>query len=168
MATSEKNNICCFSGHRRIVASDALQIPELLSSLIDSLIKRGFTTFRAGGAIGFDTICALKVLEFKKERPELNVRLELCLPCKDQSSVFKSTERKIYEYVVTHADSVSYASDVYRAGCMHKRNRMLVDGADLCVAYLTSQKGGTAYTVSYAVQNGLEIINIRDLMKNKA
>ena len=88
----------------------------------------------------------------------------LCLPCKDQSSTFGSTGKAIYDYVLKYADKISYAEDVYKSGCMHKRNRMLVDGADLCVAYLTSSKGGTAYTVSYAEQNHIEVINIYDVL----
>ena len=43
---------------------------------------------------------------------------------------------------------------------MHKRNRHLVDNSSLCIAYLTKESGGTAYTVNYARQSGLTIINI--------
>ena len=45
-------------------------------------------------------------------------------------------------------------------GCMHKRNRHLVDNSSVCVCYLNKENGGTAYTVDYAGKKGLEIINL--------
>ena len=163
---TDNAKICCFSGHRQISPDCVIRLPALLDSLIDALIEKGYLTFRAGGAVGFDTICALKVLEMKKKYPSLDVRLELCLPCPEQASFFSDTEKAIYSYVLAQADDVRYASNVYRSGCMYHRNRMLVDGAQLCVAYLTSSKGGTAYTASYALEKGLEFINVYDMLKN--
>ena len=43
---------------------------------------------------------------------------------------------------------------------MQKRNRYLVDHSGTCVCYLTSAKGGTAYTVNYTKQKGLRIIHL--------
>ena len=53
-----------------------------------------------------------------------------------------------------------YTSQAYTAGCMHKRNRHLVDNSSVCVCYLTKDSGGTAYTVRYARKRGLEVINL--------
>lgn len=43
---------------------------------------------------------------------------------------------------------------------MQKRNRHLVDNSSACICYLTKPTGGTAYTVNYASEHGLMIINI--------
>ena len=51
-------------------------------------------------------------------------------------------------------------SEAYTQGCMHRRNRHLVDHSSVCICYLTGSSGGTAYTVNYARKQGLEIINI--------
>ena len=48
----------------------------------------------------------------------------------------------------------------YTRGCMHERNRHLVDNSSVCVCYLNRESGGTAYTVRYARERGLEIINL--------
>ena len=161
----QKNNkVCCFSGHRVISPELVVQLPALLDSKLSSLIENGFSTFKAGGAIGFDMICALKVLEMKKRYPSHNIRLELCLPCPEQSAFFRETDKEIYNYVLAHADSISYAEKVYVSGCMFRRNRMLVDGSDLCLSYLASKKGGTAYTVSYAKEKGVEVVNLYDVL----
>ena len=55
---------------------------------------------------------------------------------------------------------VVYTAQQYTRGCMHKRNRHLVNYSGVCVCYLTKDSGGTAYTVQYAKGEGLEIINI--------
>lgn len=47
-------------------------------------------------------------------------------------------------------------------GCMHKRNRHLVDNSSACISYLTENKGGTFYTVNYAKSKGVEVINIAE------
>lgn len=65
-----------------------------------------------------------------------------------------------YERIKAQADKVVYMAQQYTPGCMHKRNRHLVDHSGVCVCYLTKESGGTAYTVNYAKRHGVEIINI--------
>ena len=65
-----------------------------------------------------------------------------------------------YERIKALADKVVYTSQEYTKGCMHKRNRHLVDHSSVCVCYLTKKDGGTAYTVDYAERQGLEVINL--------
>ena len=154
----ETDLVCCFTGHRKISENHILKLPEVLSHVLDTLIANGVRTFRAGGAIGFDTLCALKVLEKKKSYPE--VRLELCLPCRDQTNGWSEREKYIYNYVLERSDKVRFAEERYVSGCMYKRNRMLVDGADYCVAFLAKSEGGTAYTAKYALSKGVELINL--------
>ena len=152
--------ICCFSGHRRISAEHFMRLPALLDRVLDELVNDGFRTFRAGGAVGFDTLCALKCLELKKKYPELNITLELCLPCRNQTEGWSEQEKSVYNFVVRAADKITYEQELYSSGCMHARNRRLVNGADACVAYLSSRSGGTAYTCSYAAEKGVRVINL--------
>ena len=53
-----------------------------------------------------------------------------------------------------------YVSDGYAPGCMQKRNRYMADRSSVCVCWLSSETGGTYYTVRYAGRMGLEIINL--------
>ena len=41
-----------------------------------------------------------------------------------------------------------------------ERDRHLVDGSSICLAYCTRDTGGTAYTVRYARKQGLEVVNM--------
>ena len=154
----------CFTGHRDINKSIAPYIPSALKSEIKDLILRGATSFRAGGAVGFDTVAALCVLELKEAYPEIS--LDLILPCRDQTNGWNADNIRAYNYILSSADSVKYVSDTYRAGCMHERNRALVDGSDVCVAYLERSSGGSAYTYTYAIKNNVEVINIYDKVKS--
>ena len=134
-----------------------------LRCLKESLILQGVSHFGAGGAIGFDTIAALCVLEIREIYPQ--IALDLILPCKDQSNTWDELNKRTYNYILSNADSVEYISDKYAAGCMYERNRRLVDGSRYCIAYSTHNSGGTAYTCSYASKRNLEIINIYDMLR---
>ena len=43
---------------------------------------------------------------------------------------------------------------------MFERNRYLVDHSDICICYCASEEGGTAYTVHYAEQKGIPVVNL--------
>jgi uncharacterized phage-like protein YoqJ len=147
-----------FTGHRYIPVDDILPLPEKLDKVIEQLIKDGCADFRCGGAQGFDTIAALKVLEKRKIYP--HIKLHLFLPCRDQTRGWSESAKRAYSMVVELADSVCYASESYNSHCMHDRNRAMVDGSDICVAYCTSSHGGTAYTVLYAKRQGVRLLMI--------
>lgn len=152
----------CFTGHRHISYEAAVKLPTILESVLIELIERGSTTFRAGGAIGFDTVAALKVLELKERYP--HIRLELILPCRNQTEYWEDTAVRTYQYILKRADGHRFLFDTYFDGCMLERDRHLVDGADVCVAYCNRSRGGTAYTFTQAIRAGLEVINLNDLM----
>ncbi len=151
----EQPKICCFTGHR-----DVYNAPAVISKLrrqVRELAESGCRTFRAGGAIGFDMLAALCVLEI---REEFGLRLELYLPCRNQAYRWSSHDKNFYYHILDCADSVEYVSEAYTYSCMHDRNRRMVDGADVCVAYLKHSTGGTAYTVNYAHKKNVKVINI--------
>ena len=159
----EKTMICCFTGHRSIPPEYMKELPYVLDYQIERLIVCGVTQFRGGGAIGFDTLAELVVLE-KKEKYDF-LRLDLILPCRDQTAKWSARDKQIYDYILARADSVRYVSDKYTSGCMYARNRALVDGSDFCLTFCSSDKGGTAYTVDYARSRDVDVINTLELMK---
>ena len=159
----DKNFICFFTGHREIEAAHAPMLASALDQTLEKLISNGVTVFRAGGAIGFDTVAALKVLEKKRKYPFL--RLELYLPCRSQAAKWPEYDKYIYEYTLKNSDAVIYTSEEYTRGCMHLRNRRMADGSDFCVAYMYKSNGGTAYTVDYAAKKGIKTINLVNLWK---
>ena len=160
-----KINTVCFTGHRNIAKDTALLIPRALDTVISGLIAMGATSFRLGGAMGFDTIAALSVLEAKEKYP--HITLDLILPCRNQTEKWDEHSIRAYNYILSRADSVSYVCDTYKKGCMLERNRRLVDGSDILIAYRERTNGGSAYTYQYAEKKGLEIINVYDILKSE-
>lgn len=150
----------CFTGHRKIDLNYAYKLPSVLKNTITDMIEHGARRFITGGAMGFDTVAALCVIELKEKYPEIS--LELILPCKDQSKGWNSIGKAAYDVVIAHADSVKYLHDTYVSGCMYERNRSLIDASDICISFCLRNIGGTAYTVSYAKQHGKRVINVAD------
>ncbi len=157
-----KEKTCCFSGHRKIPSESLTAIYRKLEETLIFYIDQGYRYFGAGGALGFDTLAAQTVLHLKQRYPQ--IKLILVLPCKDQASRWSVQDLKEYERIKALADKVVYTSEHYYAGCMHKRNRHLVDNSSLCICYLAQSSGGTAYTVNYAKAQGLTIVNLHNLV----
>ncbi len=153
-----RNETCCFTGHRQIPPGEQEQIASKLESVIVSLYQKGIRCYEAGGARGFDALAAKTVIRLREKCP--GIKLILVLPCLTQTRGWRSEDVTEYERIKAQADEVFYTAHQYTRGCMHKRNRHLVDHSGVCVCYLTREKGGTAYTVRYAEKQGLEIINI--------
>ena len=153
-----KSITCCFSGHRKIPKDNYPFIQSNLRTAVVNNIEKGYRFFETGGALGFDTIAAQIVLELKETYPQ--IRLILVLPCVTQTKSWLKDDIDEYNRIKELADEVVYTSKEYSKGCMHKRNRYLVDHSTLCICYLTENKGGTAYTVKYAESKGVSVINI--------
>lgn len=149
-------NICCFTGHREIPFTELPSLKRKLSRAIAHCIRQGCTEFRCGGALGFDTLAARAVLSARKKHP--HIRLVLMLPCPEQTKGWSAANIKTYGNILQKADAVIYTADHYYRGCMHLRNRRLVDSSSFCIAYCRRDTGGSAYTVQYAKKQGCSVI----------
>ncbi len=119
----------------------------------------GCAVFRSGGAMGFDLWAAETVLHLKKEHP--HIQLHFILPCETQAIDWPEDWRERYFGALAQADEVTYAQAKYTTDCMFRRNRALVDGAQLVITcYDGRPSGGTAFTVRYAAQKGVPVYNI--------
>ena len=155
-----RNQTCCFTGHRNIPPNQRENVIRRLKEAVEISIRHGYSFFCAGGALGFDTLAAQAALDLKEEYP--HIQLILVLPCKTQTRGWNQEDIKQYEKIKAFADKVIYTAENYYNGCMHKRNRCLVDHSSLCICYLRQNTGGTYYTVNYAADRGLKIINIAE------
>ncbi len=153
---------CCFTGHRKIDCESMQMLSILLDKALASLISNGVNVFRTGGAMGFDTLAALKVIELRDKNK--NIRLELFLPCREQADNWDKRSQEYYAYILAKADDVIYVRENYQKGCMLERNRKMVDGSDFCIGFCTSDKGGSAYTLNYAKKHNVRVINLATMM----
>ena len=153
-----RTETCCFTGHRELPVWGRKELAAKLEETIIGLIDRGLRFYGAGGARGWDTLAAQTVLRLKGRFP--HIKLILVFPCRTQTRGWPAADVQEYERIKALADKVVYTSQEYTKGCMHKRNRRLVDYSSVCVCYLTKKNGGTVYTVDYAKKQGLEVINL--------
>lgn len=147
--------ICAFTGHRNLYGYSFDRC--LLDRVNEHLIKNGVDTFLCGMAVGFDTECAQSVLTLKEK---YDVKLVACLPCANQSDTFSQKNKLIYNTILEKCDEVITLAPVYRSGCMHARDRYMVDNSDVLVCFLRKNFGGTFYTVHYAKKLGKKIIEL--------
>lgn len=150
--------ICCFTGHRSIADNDRAAVTAALRTLLPDLIRDGVTVFRTGGALGFDALAAEEILRIRRNFPE--VKLHIFVPCLDQNKYYSAEQKAVYLKHINAADKIFCISEKYYNGCMLDRNRAMVNGSDLCIAYLRRQSGGTAFTVRYAEKNGVKVIRV--------
>ncbi len=149
---------CCFTGHREIPYQEHETIAVRLEEEVRKRIAAGFDTFRAGGALGFDTMAALCVLKLKKEFS--HIRLCIDVPHRGQEQRWSMENRKLYQEILLFADEVNILAESYMRGCMHVRNRYMVDHSECVIAYVRKASGGSAYTVEYAEKKGVEVIRV--------
>ena len=127
-----------------------------LREALEYLIGRGYVNFLSGAARGFDTIAAEIVISLREVYPW--VRLTVVLPCADQAARWNAEDKRRWENIVHNSDHVETLAPMYDKSCMFRRNRYLVDNADLVLAaYHKGSTGGTAMTVDYARKQGVKV-----------
>lgn len=150
---------CCFTGHRSFSMTEDV-LSARLKQTIALMVERGVTTFFAGGAQGFDLLAEEAVLAEKEKHPEL--KLILCLPFPGHTKNWPVEEQLRQDAVSNQADELSYVGRHYFRGCMHIRNRQMVEQSRFCVCLLERATGGTASTVAYARKKGRSVLNLAD------
>ena len=123
-----------------------LWVRRRLREEILDLAQKGVDTFLTGGALGFDTLAAHKLV--------------LALPYMNQEAQWSQRDAAVYRTLLRQADNVVYTSQEYHRGCLFQRNRYLVDHSAYCVCYLLQERTGTSYTAQYAREQGLEVRNL--------
>ena len=146
---------CAFSGHRNLNGYDFDS--ALLDRVILNLIKNGTENFLCGMALGFDMTAAESVIQLKKQ---FSIKLTAVLPCEDQSESFSEANKARYNRILNCCDEVITLSKEYYKGCMHARDRYLVENAQAVVCFLRKHSGGTYYTVNYAKKLNVPLIEL--------
>lgn len=149
---------CAFTGHRVISPRHRDRISDLIERAINYAYNLGCRNFIAGGAIGFDTLCAREIIKFRMEHND--VRLLLYLPCQNQDKNWSEAQKDAYGYILNLADEIKYVSDEYSNSCMKERNESLARDADILIAYVSRNYSGAAQTARMAERLGKTVYNI--------
>lgn len=154
-----KYKICCCTGHRpngflwdyenKDCAFHKKYLEILEYAIEQAIVRNNFNYFVSGGAIGADMDFAETVIRLREKYP--HIQLEIAVPCADQDLKWHKSDKKRYHNILERADRVTILSPYYYRGCMHQRNRYMVDKSDLIIAiWNESQAGGTYTTLQYA------------------
>ena len=164
-----KNEVCCFSGHR---PSDLpwkfkekgirfLLFRFRLKTILKKLIKQGYTTFVSGMALGADLILAEEVLALRDKY--IDIKLICAVPCYNQYAKWSEDDVTRYKFILNCADEIVYVSETdYYKGCLFERNKYMIENSSAILAVYNGKKyGGTYQTLRMAKAARLKIFTIK-------
>ena len=86
---------CSFTGHRTIESRHYGKIDNLLDRAIAYAYAEGCRRFYVGGAIGFDTLAARRIIFFRMTHPD--AELHVVAPCKNQCDGWSEAQIGMWE-----------------------------------------------------------------------
>lgn len=158
----KRETTCCFTGHRPSKLpwgtnendERCLRLKERLADEVQKAYDEGFRHFICGMAQGADLYFCEAVLALRDRHSDVTV--EAALPCETQSSRWPEEERSRYFSLIAQCDIETMVQHHYDKGCMQRRDRYMVDRSSLLLAVYNGLLGGTMYTLTYAMRNGVE------------
>lgn len=150
----ESHFCVAFTGHR----SYHHESDDALRDVVEQLYAEGARRFCVGMAEGFDLAAAECVAQLMGRYND--VSLEAYVPFPDFSNRFSAVDRLRYRAILELCDKVCYATSLYEPSSFMRRNDMLVECADVVVAWWNGTNSGTGYTVRESRRRGVRVMNI--------
>ena len=140
-------SVCTFFGHSECYGLDA----AVLRSAIEDFINRGVTKFLVGNHGQFDGMVFSCLQELSKDYPEISYSVALA---------YLPTHKEAYDIYHGH----SFYPEGQEIGpakfAIERRNRYLIDSADVCLCYVNHTFGGAYKFARMAKHRGLQVINL--------
>lgn len=157
---------CCFTGHRPAklpwhydeTDSRCQQLKKRIDDAVFSAYAEGYRHFLCGMAMGCDLYFCESVLALRQRYPDIT--LEAAIPCPTQADGWPEAQRERYHRLVRQCDLETVVSAAYSSACMQRRDRYMVDHSSLLIAAFDGSPGGTQYTMQYAMQRRLDIVDL--------
>lgn len=133
-----------FCGHRQLY--EAEKVRAWLYAVTEQLIAEGAETFYLGGYGAFDEMAAAVLAEHKRAYP--HIRRVLVLAYLNRGENKEGYDGTVYPPL----------EGVPRRLAIVRRNRWMVEVADVVVAWVDHTWGGAAQTLRYARQKGKRVL----------
>lgn len=150
-----------FIGHRTIDRFSLVEkkTEELVRQLINS---KGYVEFLVGRNGDFDWIVSSTIRREKRNLFDANSSLIWIMPYEtaDYRRNAEAYERYYDEIEICEESALGHFK-----GAIQKRNRHMVDRADLLICYVEKSSGGAYQTMQYARKTGKLVLNLSDLME---
>ena len=144
--------ICCGFGHREVFQNISSELAQAIESAI---MEYGITTFYTGGIGEFDALFSSAVRAAKARHKQ--IKLVLVKP------YFSNELNNSKEYYEAFYDDVFIPTEIlgtHYKSAITKRNRFMVDQADLIICFLSRDFGGAYTAIQYAKKKNKPIINL--------
>ena len=103
---------CLFTGHRELPQGTELDsLQERTKEALRLAYFKGCRQFYVGGAMGFDMLAAIAVLNLREELP--GIHLILALPHFGHYQRWNKTDKAVFARILERADRVLYLSKEY-------------------------------------------------------
>jgi len=157
---------CTFTGHRsgklpwgyNEYDPRCLELKQRIYDTAEAVFESGFRRFICGMAEGCDIYFCEALLRLRALHPE--IRIQAAIPFPGQADQWPKAQRERYERLTAACDEKVIISPEYTPGCMMKRNRYMVDNADLIIACYDGKSGGTLNTLRYALEKDVRILHL--------
>lgn len=149
---------CTFAGHAEIYAAD---IEEKLAGVIEYLLTgEEEAVFYVGGRGEFDSIAEAAVRNVKVRCRDKKIQLYLVEPyMSKQINRDKDFYAQMYDGIIIPQEFMG----VHPKAAITKRNRVMVDWANVLIAFVYRDFGGAYETLKYAKRkSGIRIVNLAE------
>ena len=161
-----RETTCCFTGPRpprlpmngNEYSDEIIALKADLRSAIFDAYYDGFRFFMSGMADGFDLFAAETVLDMKDEFE--GIALVAVLPYSGVQNRHSAAVSCRMNSVLQRADMVCCLSEDYFTVCELLRNKYMVERSSRIIGYYNGLSRGTAHCWKYALENGLETVNL--------
>lgn len=144
-----------FTGHRpqKIPGYDQARLLDLAKAV---MVRYQPSMIVCGMALGWDLAVA-------QAAQATNLPLKAVIPFKGQDSLWQKEDRSVYRSLLEYAERTGGILDVN--DWYLERNRQLVQQSDMIIALYDGScehSSGTGFTVNYANQQGVRVVNVWD------
>ena len=149
-----------FFGHRYIDNTE--RIRECLEEKVISIINENkYVDFLVGRNGEFDRCVSSVIRKVQKNHRDDNNALILVLPYPTAEYI---NNIECFDDYYTDVEISYKASKSHPKSAIQKRNREMVDRADLIICCIEENTGGAAKTIKYAYKRNKAVINIADIL----
>ena len=139
------------------LASDLMDLKARLGSALEAAYADGYRHFLCGMALGCDLYFCEAALDLRDRYEDVTV--EAAVPCEEQCARWRERDQNRYFALLERCDYEARVQHHYTPGCMQRRDRYMVDRSQrIIAAYDGRSMGGTLYTLTYALRQGLETV----------
>ena len=149
-----------FFGHRRI--DNPIRTEQQLEEIVrELLLTKQYVEFLVGKDGDFDILVASVIRRCKRQYRDDNSAMVLVLPY--MRADFRDNEESYREYF----DEIEIFLGTHYKSAFQQRNRNMVCRSDLAILAVNKTEGGAYSTMKYAATQGVEMINLYDIMEEE-